>query len=193
MSFVSRLLDRRSAPAAPMARSARRETAAGTGCTIEPMRRRHLRSVLAIEGQVYPRPWTLGVFQSELDAAATGGRHYVVARLDGDVVGYGGLLFVPGEAHVTNLAVDPAHHRRGIGRRVLLELNRVALERGCSALSLEVRVSNRRAQELYQRFGFVPAGVRKNYYENVEDAIVMWCHDIDTPEHAARLLALEAE
>ena len=152
----------------------------------------YLRSVMSIEHQVYPRPWTLGVFHAELDAVRTGDRHYVVARIDGDVVGYGGLLLVPGEAHVTNIAVDPAWHRQGVGSRLLAALVREAIARECSAISLEVRVSNRAAQELYQRFGFAPAGVRKRYYENVEDAIVMWCHDIDTPEYAQRLLGLEA-
>ena len=59
-------------------------------------------------------------------------------------------------------------------------------------MTLEVRVSNAGAQALYTSFGFVPVGVRKKYYENVEDAIVMWAHDIDQPEFASRLRALEA-
>jgi ribosomal-protein-alanine N-acetyltransferase len=54
-------------------------------------------------------------------------------------------------------------------------------------LTLEVRVSSTGAQELYRKFGFGPAGVRKRYYENTEDAIVMWCHDIQTEEYARRL------
>lgn len=191
MSFVSRLLDRRAPSAGSAGAAAERAGAVGER-VIEPMRRRHLRSVMSIEHQVYPRPWTLGVFHAELDAVRTGDRHYVVARIDGDVVGYGGLLLVPGEAHVTNIAVDPAWHRQGVGSRLLAALVREAIARECSAISLEVRVSNRAAQELYQRFGFAPAGVRKRYYENVEDAIVMWCHDIDTPEYAQRLLGLEA-
>ena len=70
----------------------------------------------------------------------------------------------------------------GIGTRLLAELAWAAIERGCAAMTLEVRVTNVGAQELYRRFGFAPAGVRKRYYENTEDAIVMWCHDIDTPE-----------
>jgi ribosomal-protein-alanine N-acetyltransferase len=65
-----------------------------------------------------------------------------------------------------------------------------ARRRGCEALTLEVRVSNTGAQALYRSFGFVPAGVRQRYYENTEDAIVMWCHDICEPEFAQRLTAL---
>ncbi len=182
MSFVDRLLDR--GAGAPDERRGE--------VTIEPMRRRHLRQVLGIEAQVYPRPWSIGIFQTELIEARRGARSYFVARQDGAVVGYAGLMFAPDEAHVTNIAVDPAHHRSKIGTRLLLRLAHVAIERGCSALSLEVRVSNSPAQAMYQRFGFAPAGVRKNYYENVEDAIVMWAHDIDRPAYAARLRELEA-
>jgi ribosomal-protein-alanine N-acetyltransferase len=58
------------------------------------------------------------------------------------------------------------------------------------AWTLEVRASSTGAQELYRRFGFAPAGVRRRYYEESEDAIVMWCHDIDGPEYAARLEGL---
>ena len=61
-------------------------------------------------------------------------------------------------------------------------------------LTLEVRASNRGAQEMYRRFGFAPGGVRRNYYvENNEDAIVMWAHDIDGDEYAARLAAIERQ
>ena len=192
MSFVTRLLDRRGGTPGSIDPVGRVERLGRAVCVIEPMRRRHLRAVLSIEGQVYPRPWTLAVFHAELDRVRTGERYYVVAKLDGEIVGYGGLLLMAGEAHVTNLAVDPAWHRRGVGRSLLAALAREAISRDCAAMSLEVRVSNRAAQELYQRFGFTPAGVRKKYYENVEDAIVMWCHDIDTPEYARQLLALEA-
>jgi ribosomal-protein-alanine N-acetyltransferase len=65
-----------------------------------------------------------------------------------------------------------------------------AIERSCEAMTLEVRVSNVGAQALYRSFGFVPAGVRQRYYENTEDAIVMWCHDIGTAEFADRLTDL---
>ncbi len=150
------------------------------------MRRRHLRSVLKIEGQVYPRPWTLTLYMSELNLRSS--RHYVVARLGGGVVGYAGLLFTADEAHITTIAVDPAWHRRHIGTRLLLHDAIVARRRRARHLTLEVRVSNTAAQELYRRFGFVPEGIRKNYYAEIhEDAVVMWAHDIDTDEYLSRL------
>jgi [ribosomal protein S18]-alanine N-acetyltransferase len=155
------------------------------------MRRRHLRGVLRIEQQVYPRPWSMGLFMSELGFRA--GRVYLVAKVDGVVVGYGGVMLVQDDGHVTTLAVDPAWHRRGIGSRLLLALGDAAVERGARNLTLEVRMSNRPAQELYRRYGFVPAGVRKGYYvETNEDALVMWANDVDGNEHEARAAALAA-
>ncbi|HZM31839.1 MAG TPA: ribosomal protein S18-alanine N-acetyltransferase [Acidimicrobiales bacterium] len=154
------------------------------------MRRRHLRGVLRIEQQVYPRPWTFGLFLSEIGQRAT--RLYLVARVRGEVVGYAGLFRAVDDGHITTVAVDPAWQRHGIATRMLLALARGAEERGCVNLTLEVRMSNTGAQALYQRFGFVPAGVRKGYYpETGEDALVMWANDIDAPPYAARLASLE--
>src|SRR5580700_267010 len=93
-----------------------------------PMRRRHLRSVLKIEAQVYPRPWSLALFISELGLHST--RSYVVARVDGTVVGYAGLMLSVDDAHVTTIAVDPAWHRHKIGTRLLLFLARESVRRG---------------------------------------------------------------
>ncbi len=158
---------------------------------IVPMRRRHLRSVLRIEGEVYPRPWTMSLFLSELALRST--RSYVVARVGRDVVGYSGLMMSLDDGHVTNIAVDPRWHRHKIGSRLLLVLCREAIGRGAHALTLEVRVSNLGAQAMYKRFGFEPVGVRKNYYvETHEDAIVMWAHDVDTPEYEQRIAGIEA-
>jgi ribosomal-protein-alanine N-acetyltransferase len=73
---------------------------------------------------------------------------------------------------------------------LLAELAWAAIRRGSTGLTLEVRVSNTAAQALYERFGFQAAGVRKRYYENVEDAIVMWCHGIVEAPYRERLRAL---
>jgi ribosomal-protein-alanine N-acetyltransferase len=92
------------------------------------------------------------------------------------------------------LAVDPAWHRRGIAQRLLANDAREAVRRGARHLTLEVRVSNDAAQALYRKFGFAPAGVRRNYYvETNEDALIMWANDIDEPAYQQRLAALEAE
>lgn len=156
---------------------------------VSPMRRRHLRNVLRIEAEVYPRPWSLGLFMSELGLRTT--RVYLVARVDNQIVGYAGLMLTGSDGHVTTVAVDPDWHRQGIGTRLVLALSEAAITRGCTGLTLEVRASNEGAKELYRRFGFAPAGVRKGYYtETNEDAIVMWAHDVDLPAHRARLDAI---
>jgi ribosomal-protein-alanine N-acetyltransferase len=157
---------------------------------ITPMRRRHLRSVLSIESRVYPRPWTMSLFLSELGLRAS--RAYYVARVGRDVVGYVGLMIGVDEGHITTIAVNPSWHRHQIGTRLMLVTAREAVAREVAGLTLEVRVSNRGAQALYRRFGFRPVGVRKGYYaESNEDAVVMWAHEIDTPEYAALLDGLE--
>jgi ribosomal-protein-alanine N-acetyltransferase len=160
--------------------------------TITPMRRRHLRGVLRIESQVYPRPWSLGLFMSELGFRNT--RVYLVARVGSTVVGYAGLMLVAGDGHVTTIAVDPEWHRNKIGTRLLLAVVRHGIANGVENLTLEVRVTNDGAQDMYRTFGFAPAGVRKGYYtETNEDAIVMWASEVATAEYAARLAAIEAE
>jgi ribosomal-protein-alanine N-acetyltransferase len=165
----------------------RRDQGASTS-TIRPMRRSDLRrGVLPIEQASYPRPWSSRVFRSELEQCRVGTRYYVVALRGGDVVGYAGLWFAVGEAHVTNVAVRPDVRRTGVARGLLLALAERAIARGCAAWTLEVRASSGGAQELYRAFGFAPAGVRPRYYENVDDAIVMWCHDIQTPAYRTRL------
>ncbi len=155
------------------------------------MRRRHLKAVLRIEEQVYPRPWSHSLFLSEL--AMRGTRAYFVARVGREVVGYAGLLLTGEDGHVTTIAVDPAWHRHAIGTRLMLMLTREALAREARNLTLEVRMSNKGAQLLYRRFGFAPVGVRKNYYpETGEDALVMWVHEIDGVEYGDLLGRLEA-
>ena len=158
---------------------------------IVPMRRRHLRSVVRIEEECYPRPWSATLFLSEL--AQRTSRRYTVATIGPMLIGYAGLMQVEDEGHVTTLTVDPTWHRHGVGPLLLLDLARAAPGLGARHLTLEVRAGNAPAQVLYRRFGFAPAGVRRNYYvETGEDAIVMWVHDIDTEEYAQRLALIEA-
>lgn len=153
---------------------------------ITPMRRRHIRGVMAIERQVYPRPWSPSLFLSEIHAGRT--RTYLVAVQGTAVIGYGGVMCYAEEAHVTTIAVDPEQQRRKIGTRVLYELIKEAREMGAASVSLEVRMSNWGAQRMYGKFGFRPVGVRKNYYQETgEDALVMWADDIRTSAYS-RLL-----
>jgi [ribosomal protein S18]-alanine N-acetyltransferase len=175
-----------------MRRSIGLEQAESPDIEITGMRRRHLRGVMGIERQVYPRPWSPSLFVSEMSAGRS--RCYLVA-LDGrNVVGYAGLISYGDEAHVTTIAVDPGYQRLKIGTRLLYELIDEARRMGAQAVSLEVRVTNWGAQRMYSRFGFRPVGVRKNYYQETnEDALVMWTDDIRTSEYERQLRHLISE
>ncbi len=164
--------------------------------SITPMRRRDLKALMPIEQAAYPTSWSRRVFENELDQVAGGSRYYVVVRDGRELVGYAGLWIVTDpdgdQAHVTNIVVAEHRRREGIASALLVHLARVAVARGCVAWTLEVRASSTGAHELYRRFGFAPAGVRRRYYDNVEDAIVMWCHDIAGADYAARLDEIES-
>ena len=162
------------------------------GIVIAPMRRRHLRGVVSIEQRTNHRPWSHGLFLGELRMPTS--RSYVVA-LDGHrVVGFAGLMLTGAEGHVTNIAVDQDHRRRHVGTRMLAVQVRQALLLGVEDLTLEVRVGNVAAKEMYRRFGFAPGGVRRNYYADIkEDALIMWAHGIGTDGGIARLEAIEAD
>ena len=171
--------------------AAAREIIGPLDVQIVPMRRRHLRSVVRIESQVYPRPWSHSLFVSEL--ALRSSRAYFVAKVGREVVGYAGLMMSLTDGHVTTIAVDPAWHRHHIGTRLLLGLAREGIARGASALTLEVRLSNHGAQEMYKRFGFTAVGVRKGYYGDTgEDALVMWAYETDGAPYQRLLTGLEA-
>jgi [ribosomal protein S18]-alanine N-acetyltransferase len=153
--------------------------------TIEAMTLRHVDAVLAIEQASSLHPWTHGIFTDELGHGDT--RTYRVALGDGVVVGFAGVLNQVGEAHITNVAVVDKWRRQGIASRLLAAVLRVAIDRGARAATLEVRVGNVSAQKMYHRFGFVPAGVRPKYYQNSEDALIMWADDIAEPAYLERL------
>lgn len=153
---------------------------------IDAMKRRHIPAVLRIESKVYPRPWSAGLFLSEL--AQRSSRAYFVARHGGKVVGYAGLMLLSDEGHVTNIAVDPEVHRRKVGSRLLLTLVEEARGAGARAVTLEVRRANHGAQTMYKRFGFEIVGLRRGYYvETGEDAFIMLADKVWTEDYGARL------
>lgn len=157
--------------------------------TLRPMTLDDVPAAAAVERLAYRQPWDAAVFCDEL---AEPTRSYVVADAAGELVGYAGLMVVADEAHVTTVVVHPECRGAGVGTRLMLSLVERALAGGARSLTLEVRASNSPAQRLYARFGMAPVGVRKQYYRD-EDALIMWVHDIDRPEYAARLDAIRAE
>ena len=147
-----------------------------------------LGAVLAIDEEVYPRPWSPSFLRQQLASPET--RVNRVAEVDGRVVGHAGLIMVADQGHVTTLAVHPDVQGSGIGTRLMADLCRVAVERRLVTMTLEVRVSNLRARELYRRFGFIPAGAQSGYYSDTgEDALFMQADDIPGPAFMARMEA----
>ena len=140
--------------------------------SIEPMRLEHLPSIHAIEQASFSAPWPANAYRSELETNRLAS--YLVARVDDDVVGYGGMWLMVDEAHITTFAIHPAWRRQHIGERLLLEFVDVAILRRAREMTLEVRLSNLPARRLYEKFGFRPVGVRPRYYsDDHEDALIM--------------------
>jgi [ribosomal protein S18]-alanine N-acetyltransferase len=163
--------------------------ASGQSARMVPLREEHLDDVLALEGEAAPAGWTRKIYLSEI--ARPESRCYLVLELPppNGVIAFGGVQVQVGEAHITTLAVDPAHRRRKLATRLLVALLRDARARGASAATLEVRRHNSAAQRLYATFGFRPVGVRPRYYEGKVDALIMWAHDIDGHEYGRILEA----
>lgn len=156
---------------------------------IREMTRADIPSVAEMEAEIYDQPWSPRVFFDEL---ATENREYLVVTNGGSrIIGYGGLLVVDEDAHITTLAVAPEARGQRLGKRLMLALVDRALGVGARHLTLEVRLSNSSAQGLYELFGFDPVGRRKNYYKD-EDALVMWATDIDASGYKDRLASIRS-
>ena len=129
--------------------------------------------VLDIEREAFTSPWTGEAFVNELTNNHFA--RYMVMDLDGGIIGYGGMWTIMDEAHVTNIAVRADYRGRGLGEKLLKELQRTAVFFGSARMTLEVRVSNEIARRLYRKLGFEPSGIRPGYYsDNNEDALIMW-------------------
>jgi len=159
--------------------------------TIERMRLSDVPRVMEIELQSFPTPWSESAYITEISNQSA---YYVVARLDGDVVGYAGMWVIMDEAHITTIAVDARHRGRKLGERLLVALLDESMAKGLKRATLEVRQSNRVAQKLYVKYGFDAVAVRKDYYaNNNEDALVMWVHDLLAPGYVSRYRELRSQ
>ena len=121
----------------------------------------------------FSTPWSEKSFEQEIKRNHLA--FYIVAETSCNIVGYAGLWFIADEGHITNVAVHPEFRRKRIGETLVSVLISHTEKHGILSHTLEVRASNDTAISLYKKFGFEPAGIRKNYYEdNGEDAIIMW-------------------
>ena len=121
-----------------------------------------------------------------------GGHDYAGAN-GPPVLGFVGLWFISGEAHITAIAVEESSRGKGIGELLLMGSVELSMKCGANVVTLEVRVSNEVAQSLYQKYGFREVGIRRAYYtDNREDAVIMTTDPINTPAYRRRLAALVA-
>lgn len=138
---------------------------------IRKMEKKHIEEVYQIEELSFFTPWSKKSILTEVENPI--GR-YIVIEEDEKVVAYGGFWLVLPEANINNVAVIPSHRGRGISKILMNELIAMAKSEGAKELYLEVRSSNRVAQNLYRSLGFAMIGLRSGYYvDTEEDAIVM--------------------
>ena len=125
-----------------------------------------------LEEETFSMPWSADSF---LEMISKEDARYYVAEDDGRLLGGCGVLMIAGEGNITNVAIAPEARNRGIGTALLRHLMAEGDREGLTAYTLEVRVSNAAAIHVYEKLGFVSAGVRPGFYEKpVEDALIFW-------------------
>lgn len=146
---------------------------------ISEMRLKDIPEVAVMERQCFSEPWSENGFRSALEQGCS---VYLVARepASGQIAGYCGLLRSFEEAEILNVAVRGKLRGQGIGGTMLSHLMEQGRQRGIRRFTLEVRRSNAAAIHLYEKLGFVSAGIRKNFYRKPEeDAVIMWTPEAD--------------
>jgi [ribosomal protein S18]-alanine N-acetyltransferase len=130
-----------------------------------------LDPLLNIESQCFPTPWTREQFELGLKQKAF---HVFGFKKGAELLAYVSFYKVEDEMEILNIAVRPEQRRLGLGSRMLSTVLRICARLGIRQAYLEVRVGNDAARQLYAKHGFVPVGVRPNYYRDTgEDAILM--------------------
>ena len=142
--------------------------------TYEPFAWWHIADVTRLEDALFPAsPWSEGQFWAEL---ASEQRMMLVAKAASDVVGYAGINLSDEEPEIMTIAVRPDHQGQGIGAEFMRRMLAAADARAARRVLLEVEVGNASAIALYERFGFVRNGVRRDYYGLGIDAVLMERH-----------------
>ena len=149
----------------------------------ERLKPEHLYQMAEIEKEAFDEPWTVGMFLPELSDPNA---YYLVGVSDGatanapvceandEVICYGGFHTVLDEGQIANIAVRADMRGQGLGRMLMQNLLELARNAGVKRITLEVKDTNERAVSLYKSLGFTVEGVRKRYYANRYDALVMW-------------------
>ena len=132
--------------------------------------------IYELEQTCFVSPWTAELLL--LDICVYDGNHYFVMETDGKVIGFAGMNVVLDEAHVRKICIAPQYRGQGYAHKLLEHIQTRAVAEGAEWLTLEVRSSNTPAIRLYEKFGFITEGIRKKYYDNKEDALIMWKREL---------------
>ena len=145
---------------------------------IKPMTQMDLDNVISIEAASYgDHHWSKESFFNELSNELA--RYYCAFDASGNLMGYAGTWQILEEAHITNIAVSPDYRRKKVGEALLTTIINDCRNNGIKYITLEVRVSNTSAINLYEKYGFKSLGTRKGYYQNNnEDALIMWTENM---------------
>ena len=130
----------------------------------------HIADVLKVERECFTSPWSEKMFKEEIAGKFS---HYYVVEENGRAVAYMGMWSLSGEGHITNVAVAKDYRRKGYAKALISHFIKIAQDENLEFMTLEVRASNEAAISLYKSFGFRDVGVRKNYYDNKEDAYLL--------------------
>lgn len=130
-----------------------------------------LAEIYGLEVRCFPVPWAIEILYDDICVRE---HAYYILREDGIAAGYAGMDVVLDEAHIRKICVDESCRRKGYGKLLLQKMMHDAFASGAAGITLEVRVSNEAAQALYASEGFISSGVRKNYYTDKEDALILW-------------------
>jgi ribosomal-protein-alanine N-acetyltransferase len=142
-----------------------------------PMELKHIEDVLIIDSSCFAIHWSRESFMSEVLQNKLA--RYVVAVLDDKIIGYAGMWLIADEAQITNIATHPEYRGKGAASSMLEAMLAICKKEKISSITLEVRISNITALNLYKKYRFSQEGLRKQYYaDNKEDAIIMWKRNI---------------
>ena len=160
--------------------------------TVDRMTVDDLPAVHVIEHESFSTPWPSHAYRQELETNRLA--HYIVARVEDQIVGFAGMWLLVDEAHITTFATRTTWRRQGVGERLLLALLELSAARGATEATLEVRPTNIAARRLYEKYGFKVVGVRPRYYsDNNEDALIMTTDSLDGRPMAERIVRLRGE